>query len=145
MKIVLYSQDIAESVTSRISSNNKKKILFVDDEPDMTLLFKMALESGGFGVDVFNDSGDALKNFKPHFYDLAMLDIVMPKMNGFELFKEIKKLDPDVQACFLTASEEYYEDLRKREYQSLSKDLFIQKPITIEDLIREINGRLIPK
>jgi len=132
-------------VTSRISSNNKKKILFVDDEPDMTLLFKMALESGGFGVDVFNDSGDALKNFKPHFYDLAMLDIVMPKMNGFELFNEIKKLDPDVQACFLTASEEYYEDLRKREYQSLSKDLFIQKPITIEDLIREINGRLIPK
>lgn len=145
MKIVLYSQDIAESVTSRISSNNKKKILFVDDEPDMTLLFKMALESGGFGVDVFNDSGDALRNFKPHFYDLAMLDIVMPKMNGFELFNEIKKLDPDVQACFLTASEEYYEDLRKREYQSLSKDLFIQKPITIEDLIREINGRLIPK
>ena len=69
-------------MTSRLSSSNhkKKKILFVDDEHDMTLIFKKALESSGFSVDVFNDSEIALKNFKPGFYDLVVLDIVMPKV-----------------------------------------------------------------
>jgi DNA-binding response OmpR family regulator len=130
-------------VTSGLSSNNnKKRILFVDDEPDLTSLFKMALESGGFYVDVFNNSADVLKNFKPHFYDLVMLDIVMPKMDGFSLYKELKKVDPDVKVCFLTASEKYREDLRQGEYQTLSKELFIQKPLSIKKLIKEIHMRI---
>ena len=95
-------------MTSRLSSNNnKKRILFVDDEPDLTSLFKKALESAGFSVNVFNNSDDALRDFKPHFYDLVMLDIVMPKTDGFDLYKDLKKVDPDVKVCFLTASEKY--------------------------------------
>jgi DNA-binding response OmpR family regulator len=127
---------------SRLSSNNKKKILFVDDEPDLTSLFKKVLESAGFNVNVFNNSYDALRDFKPYFYDLVMLDIVMPKMNGFDLYKELKKLDPDVKVCFLTASEKYREGLREGEYQTLSKDLFIQKPLSIKDLTKEIHKRI---
>ena len=129
-------------MTSRLSSNNKKRILFVDDEPDLTSLFKKALESAGFNVNVFNNSADALKDFKPHFYDLVMLDIVMPKMDGFSLYKELKKVDPDVEVCFLTASEKYHEDLREGEYQTLSKDWFIQKPLSIKDLTKEIHNRI---
>jgi DNA-binding response OmpR family regulator len=125
--------------SSRLSSNI---ILFVDDEPDLTLLFKKVLESAGFSVNVFNNSADALKDFKPHFYDLVMLDIVMPKMDGFDLYKELKKVDPDVKVCFLTASEKYREDLRKGEYQTLSEDLFIQKPLSIKKLIKEIHMRI---
>ena len=86
----------------------RKKILFVDDEPDMTLLFKQMMETGGFSVDVFNDSAGALRNFKPHFYDLVMLDLVMPKMDGFDLYKELKKQDPDVNVCFITASGQHH-------------------------------------
>ena len=127
---------------SRLSSNNKKKILFVDDEPDLTSLFKKVLESAGFNVNVFNNSYDALRDFKSYFYDLVMLDIVMPKMNGFDLYKELKKLDPDVKVCFLTASEKYREGLREGEYQTLSKDLFIQKPLSIKDLTKEIHKRI---
>lgn len=127
---------------SRLSSNNKKKILFVDDEPHLTSLFKKVLESAGFNVNVFNNSYDALRDFKPYFYDLVMLDIVMPKMNGFDLYKELKKLDPDVKVCFLTASEKYREGLREGEYQTLSKDLFIQKPLSIKDLTKEIHKRI---
>lgn len=127
---------------SHLSSNNKKKILFVDDEPDLTSLFKKVLESAGFNVNVFNNSYDALRDFKPYFYDLVMLDIVMPKMNGFDLYKELKKLDPDVKVCFLTASEKYREGLREGEYQTLSKDLFIQKPLSIKDLTKEIHKRI---
>ena len=98
----------------------------MDDEPDLTSLFKKVLESAGLSVNVFNNSDDALRDFKPHFYDLVMLDIVMPKIDGFELHKELRKLDPDVKVCFLTASEKYREGLREGEYQTLSKDLFIQ-------------------
>ena len=129
-------------MTSRLSSNDKKRILFVDDEPDLTSLFKKALESAGFNVNVFNNSYDALRDFKPHFYDLVMLDIVMPKMDGFELYEELQKVDPDVKVCFLTASEKYREDLRKGEYQTLRKDLFIQKPVSIKDLTKEIHKRI---
>ncbi|HEX5978591.1 MAG TPA: response regulator [Nitrososphaeraceae archaeon] len=126
-------QNIDVSVTSRISSFNhkKKKILFVDDEHDMTLIFKKALESSGFSVDAFNDSERALMNFKPRFYDLVVLDIVMPKVEGFDLYK----------VCFLTASEKFREDLRGREYQMLSRDLFIRKPMSIKNLIKEIQKR----
>jgi DNA-binding NtrC family response regulator len=127
---------------SGLPSNNKKKILFVDDEPDLTSLFKKVLESAGFNVNVFNNSYDALRDFRPHFYDLVMLDIVMPKMDGFDLYKELKKRDPDVKVCFLTASEKYREGLREGEYQMLSKDLFIQKPLSINDLRKEIHKRI---
>ena len=91
---------------------------------------------------MFNNSNDALRDFKPHFYDLVMLDIVMPKMDGFDLYKELLKVDPDVKVCFLTASEKYREDLRKGEYQTLRKDLFIQKPVSIKDLTKEIHKRI---
>jgi DNA-binding NtrC family response regulator len=80
----------------------------------LTSLFKKALESAGFNVNVFNNSADTLKDFKPHFYGLVMLDIVMPKMDGFSLYKELKKVDPDLKVCFLTASEKYHENLRWR-------------------------------
>jgi DNA-binding NtrC family response regulator len=133
-------------VTSRLSSNNnKERILFVDDEPDLSSLFKKALESAGFNVNVFNNSADTLKDFKPHFYGLVMLDIVMPKMDGFSLYKELKKVDPDLKVCFLTASEKYHENLRDGEYQTLSKDLFIQKPLSIKKLIKEIHKRIDSK
>ena len=69
----------------------------MDDEPDLTSLFKQVLESAGFSVTVFNNSADALKVFRPRYYDLVMLDIVMPKVDGFDLYKELRKVDPDVK------------------------------------------------
>ena len=50
-------------------------------------MLKMALERAGFSIDVFNDPLLALKNFKPKLYDLALLDVMMPKMDGLELYK----------------------------------------------------------
>jgi DNA-binding response OmpR family regulator len=120
----------------------KKKILAVDDEADLTMLCRLALEFHGFKVDTFNDSEEALSNFKPGFYDLAILDIKMPKMDGFQLYDEIKKKDHKAKICFLTASELYYEEFRKREYNAIDKNLFIQKPIENEELLKEVN-RLI--
>jgi two-component system, OmpR family, response regulator ChvI len=108
----------------------------------MTLLFKQMMETGGFSVDVFNDSAGALRDFKPHFYDLVMLDLVMPKMDGFDLYKELKKQDPDVNVCFITASGQHHEDLRKEEYRNLDKVLFLYKPMNMKTLLAEINKRI---
>ena len=120
----------------------KKKILLVDDEPDLKFLFKEGLEHAGLCVDAFNNSAEVLKDLKPHLYDLVILDIVMP--DSFDLYKELKKQDPDVKVCFLTASQKYHEDFRGREHGDLSQDLFIEKPISIKDLIREIHERIGP-
>jgi DNA-binding response OmpR family regulator len=117
----------------------QKKILAVDDEPDLTKLCSLALEYHGFKVDTFNDPQEALSNYKPGYYDLVILDIKMPKMDGFELYDEIKKKDHKARVCFLTASELYYEEFRKKEYCALDRDLFIRKPIDNEELLREVS------
>jgi DNA-binding response OmpR family regulator len=117
----------------------KRRILVVDDEPDLTMLCRMSLEHSGFEVDTFNDSQGALSKFKPGSYDLIILDIKMPKMDGFELYYEIKKKDNNAKVCFLTASELYYEEFRTNEYNALDKKLFIRKPIDNEELLKEVN------
>lgn len=118
------------------------RILVVDDEPDLTQVSTLALEYYGYKVDSFNDPQEALSKFKPGSYDLIILDIKMPKMDGFELYHEIKKKDNNAKVCFLTASELYYEEFRKKEYCALDRNLFIQKPIDNEDLVKEINKML---
>ena len=117
----------------------QKRILAVDDEPDLTMICSLALQYHGFKVDTFNDSQEALSNFKPDYYDLVILDIKMPNMDGFELYDKIKKKDDKVKICFLTASELYYEEFRKKEYSALDKNLFLKKPIDNDDLLKEVN------
>ena len=119
----------------------QQRILVVDDEPDLTKLCSLALEYHGFKVDTFNDPQEALSNYKPDYYDLVILDIKMPKMDGFQLY-EIKKKDHKAKVCFLTASELYYEEFRKREYSTIDKNLFIRKPIENEELLKEVNRRI---
>ena len=119
--------------------DNNNRILVVDDEPDLTKVSTLALEYHGFKVDTFNDPQEALSKFKPGSYDLIILDIKMPKMDGFELYYEIKKKDNNAKVCFLTASELYYEEFRNKEYRALDRNLFIRKPIDNEDLVKEIN------
>jgi DNA-binding response OmpR family regulator len=122
------------------SQGTKRRILVVDDEPDITLTLQLGLEVGGFDVDAFTNPDLALKSFKPNFYDLVLIDIMMPNMDGFELSERLVKVDPDVKVCFLTASEMYHEKIREVEHCTLNKDLFLQKPISTDDLIREINN-----
>ena len=121
----------------KIKKNNTK-ILIVDDEEDITLSFKRILEIHGFEVDVFNDSMLALSKFKVNYYDIALLDIKMPNIDGFDLYKKIKEMDKNIKICFLTASEAYYQQFREKDYHELSRDLFIQKPIELEELLKRI-------
>ena len=124
------------------SQSTKRRILVIDDEPDITTILQIGLEEGGFDVDAFTDPKLALSSFKPGSYNLVLIDIMMPEMDGFELYERLKKLDPDVKMCFLTASEMYHQKIREVEHYALNKDLFLQKPISTDDLIREINKKI---
>src|SRR6188474_1080576 len=118
-----------------------KRILLIDDEPDITFTIKDILEDNGFQVESFNDPILVLNYYKVSFYDLVILDIKMPKMDGFELYTKIREKDPKVKICFLTASEMYYEKFRKTRSEIgriIGKDCFIQKPIKNEDLIKKL-------
>ena len=121
------------------NKKSKRRILAVDDESDLTMLCKMSLEHYGFEVDTFNDPEEALSKFKPGSYDLVILDIKMPKMDGFELYHKIKKKDNNANVCFLTATELYYEEFRKKEFCAVDRNLFIRKPIDNEELVKEVN------
>jgi DNA-binding response OmpR family regulator len=120
-----------------------KKILLVDNEADITYALENTLDNYGFSIDSFNDSMLALNSYKSNFYDLVILDIKMPKMDGFELYNKIKEKDSKVKICFLTASELFYEEFRKTRYmlgEKLGEEYFIQKPIKIDDLIQKMNA-----
>jgi len=89
------------------------RIMIVDDEFDIARLFAIGLERNGFIVDVFNDPLTALLNYKAGLYDLLLLDIIMPGVNGYELYKKIKDIDDKAQVCFITAYEESLNDFQK--------------------------------
>jgi len=121
-----------------ISASMKKRILIVDDEPDVNLILKMVLEGNGFQVDTFDTPLLALEYFRKGLYNLVILDIKMPKMNGFELYREIRKIDEKIRTCFLTAGETYdpvYADISNQ----LDANCFIRKPIENQELINHIN------
>jgi two-component system catabolic regulation response regulator CreB/two-component system response regulator ChvI len=118
-----------------------KRVLLVDDEPDLNLTLKMVLEENGFKVDSFTDPLSALENFRGEAgsHDMIILDIKMPNMNGFELYRQIKKIDDKAKVCFLTAGEMDYEQFRKELIPALDNNCYIQKPIETEMLIRRLN------
>jgi CheY-like chemotaxis protein len=126
-----------------------KRILVVDDHPDIILTFKRGLEaeneySSGkifFQVYTYNDPLLALSEFKPNFYDLLLVDVNMPKVNGFEFSEKILKLDVNVRICYISAGEMNVEALREQ-YPSLSIGCFIKKPVTIENLARRVKAEL---
>src|ERR1041385_9370059 len=94
------------------NKNRKKRILMVDDETDVNYTFETVLEENGFIVDSFDNAVLALNNFKTDLYDLVLLDIKMPEMDGFKLYEEMRKIDSKLNVCFLTASEMFYEQYR---------------------------------
>ena len=129
---------MAAADSSNNASNSSRKILIVDDEPDITSTFDMILQMNGFEVNSYNDPLLALSNFKPDLYGLALIDIRMPKMNGFEFYKKIKDIDNRIQACFITAFEDYREEFKESFPELEEAKYFIRKPKAMEDLVSHV-------
>ena len=116
--------------------------MIVDDETDVCLTLKVVLEGNGFKVDTFVDPTLALENFKSSRYDLLVLDIKMPVINGFLLCAQMKKIDLNIKALFLTALTDLqeYDELKKEIFPKEGQRHFIQKPSENEDMLVRINA-----
>ena len=125
-----------------MSIAKRRRILIVDDERDVGLTLKVVLETYGFVVDNFTDPVVALKNFKPNLYDLFIIDIKMPIINGFELYSEFKSVsnNQSPKAIFVTALSELgsYENYKKCLSPKLGERHFIQKPISNIQLLNQV-------
>jgi DNA-binding NtrC family response regulator len=122
-----------------------KRVLIVDDHVDTAITFKVALEGNSdkkeFEVYTYNDPLAALMEFKPNFYDLLLIDINLPYMNGFELYEKISKIDLNAKVCFMSAGEVNHEAIREI-HPSLNIGCFIQKPVSIDYLIKRVKDEL---
>lgn len=121
-------QHLISRYGSTLPSDTQYRILIVDDEPDITRLFKLILEQNGFAVDAFNNPLSVLSNYKVGTYSLLLLDVKMPNMNGFELYKTIKNIDNKTPVCFITAYEEYISEFKKL-FPKLEGDCFIKNQL----------------
>jgi DNA-binding response OmpR family regulator len=126
------------------------RILIVDNDPDTTFTFKKAFEEANqisgnnkisFHVNTYNDPIVALSEFKPGFYDLMLVDINMPEMNGFDFCTKLLGLDINPRVCFMSSGLINEEALREQ-YPSLSIGCFIRKPVTIDQLVRRVKAEL---
>jgi CheY-like chemotaxis protein len=131
-------------------SSQKKRILVVDDEVDITTIFKLALERVDFQVDVYNDPLLALTDYKAGMYDLLLFDIRMPGMNGFELYRKIKDIEEEEKkvkngkprVCFITAYEEFRSEFKETFPTVEEVDCFLKKPIPMPDLVKKVKSQL---
>ena len=127
--------------SNKSKSKTKGKIMIVDDEPDITESFGLALEDSGFEVDKYNDPTIALASFKPNVYGLLILDIKMPKMDGFELYDKVKKIDKKAKVFFISAFDIDRTAISKK-YSDLKMENFLPKPIQIAQLIKTVEEQL---
>ncbi len=121
--------------------SNGKRILIIDDDVDINNLFKLYLEDYGYIIDAFTDPIDALYSFKKNTYDLVLLDLKMPKMNGILLYEKLHSIDPDLVFRFITANREYVEHL-KNSFRDIEK-FVIYKPIHLSELGKKIHFLLL--
>ena len=117
--------------------------MVVDDEADIATVLKKGLGLEGYQVDAFTDPREALRRFKPNYYDLLLLDIRMGPINGFELSRELLKKDSEQKVCFMTAFEVNLAE-SKAVFPNLKVDGFIKKPFATKEMVRLIERLLSP-
>ena len=121
----------------------RKRILLIDDDPDINNLFKIYLEHDGFQADAFTNPIDALYYFKKNEYNLILLDLKMPQIDGITMFQTLMKKDENVTICLITADLSYLEQ-SKEKIPSIEK-YAIHKPILLRNLKNKINELLSDK
>ena len=118
----------------------KKRILIVDEEKDVGGTFQTILENYGFDIDYFTDPVVALEKFKPNLYDLIILDIKMPEINGFELYDQLKSRDSNIKTLFITAlsSVESYNTHNSKVFPLRGARHFMMKPVRTDELLQQV-------
>jgi YesN/AraC family two-component response regulator len=126
-------------------TSSPPRIMIVDDESDILSVIKRGIESkNDFIVDTFSKADEAIEKFQnhpPNYYDLVITDIRMPKVNGFELYRRIKDINPHMKIAFITAFEINKEEFSKV-IPSVNVTHFISKPVSISKLREKIKSIL---
>jgi len=117
-------------------NNTPKKVLVVDDEPDTLELVKLVLESAGFEVMLVNNGMEALAKIDAEKLDLVLLDIMMPDMDGWDVYRKIKELNSTIPIAILTAKAQNIDKLLG--LHVLKADDYITKPFGKNELIRKV-------
>jgi DNA-binding response OmpR family regulator len=123
------------------------RLFLVDDEYDTCMSYQMVLQDAGYECKSYIDSVRELKEFRPSYYDICLLDIKMPMLNGFDLCKKIREVDKAIHVIFITAAAEYYSKFRNQHHTQLdtTNTSYIQKPIANQDLIKIITKTIATK
>ncbi|HJT84458.1 MAG TPA: response regulator [Nitrososphaeraceae archaeon] len=125
---------------NNINSDNKK-ILIIDDDEDIVNLFKIFLECNGYSVETFTDPFEALFNFRKNKYDLILLDLRIPRIDGITIYKKLKEIDENVIICMTTADHNCLKSLKKG---IIDIDIIVlYKPIFLNDLKNKIDSLLV--
>ena len=114
-------------------NSKDKNILIVDDDEDLTNLYETFLKYDGYKVDSFTDPTHSLYSFRKEIYDLVLLDLKMPKMNGVELSQELQNIDPNLFYRFITAANKEYIENIKTNNLGIEK-IIIYKPLWLNEL-----------
>jgi DNA-binding response OmpR family regulator len=126
---------VEEMISSLLEEG--KRIMIVDDDNDCVFTIKIVLERYGFKVHSFNNAYSALESYRATYYDLVILDIILPGMNGFQLYREIKKMDKNVKVCFLSAGRIFYGTYQDI-FSEIDASYLIRKPIENQKLVRRV-------
>jgi len=117
------------------------RVMVVDDEPDMVRVMKYGLAKKGYDVTAFTDPLQALDHFRPGQYNVVLLDIRMPKIDGIELYRRIRAIDSEVVICFVSAYEQYKRQFEIA-YPQEQSGCFIPKPVRMDNLAAIISSRI---
>lgn len=118
------------------------RLLIVDDEADITQVLKMGMEAHGFHADPFTNPQAALAKFKAGAYDMALLDIRMNGLTGFELFERLHAIDPKMKICFITAYDFENLDGCKQLYDIVPSHCYLRKPLNLPGIVNLIRREL---
>ena len=125
-----------------VDSEKKYRILIVEDEADIATIMKLGLEKEGFQIEAVTDPVKAVEFFeKDRDFDLALLDIRMSPINGFEVYRRLLNIDNRLKVCFMTAFEIYFDEF-KRVFPKIKVDCFVRKPVSIEALAQTIRTEI---
>ena len=132
-----------DQIKQSATKTQNKRILMVDDNTDNAYTLRIGLESNDSSMQVYSYDNpiNALLDFKPNFYDLLLIDVNMPLMDGFELCEKLLQKDINVKVCFMTAGEINMDAVREV-HPLKSIGCFIKKPITADALVKRIKAEL---
>ena len=118
---------------------NEKRILIVDDDDEIRELLEFDVRASGYFVDTASDGMEGLNKALNNTYDLILLDVMMPKMNGFDVCKNIRRAKLSIPILMLTARSQAEDKLIGEE---TGVNEYITKPFDLDEVVSKVEGYL---